>query len=410
MAKKDSAISGFDSLSDILIPAKDRTMPTEVDTEPTVTQEEIERQMKEFDKPSKTKVKDAEPKGADKKPTKPVVVEDDDDEEEVEDELDEEDEDVDDVEDISADDVTSTLENKKDTNKKGKNVTEVDVEEEELVDAFSDIFAEELGWEYGEGEKPTDIKGLVKFMNDLVETASQPKYASDEIKELDDFVKNGGDVKNFLKSIYSDEIDVDKIDITKETNQKAVIRKNLRDKGFTEARIEKLVNRYEETGALEEEAEDSLIEIKENEEKGKKKLLETQKKEAERISKEQQSFVSNVEKTIKELDEVMGVPVTSKKKAELLAYIFKPEKDGMTKYQKDYNSNLKNLAVSAFLTMEGDNIPKAVQKKATTSAIKNLKLKIKSKGKSTTNTESDQDHNSKVAPLWEIMKGSGLYS
>lgn len=405
--KDDNKTGGFEGLEDMFLPKGNRSMNGPNDDENNlVTPEEIEKQMKSFDNKKDEPTKKV-PKTDDSKKSNKPVDEEIDDEEEEEDDTSSDDEDVDDVEDSSTDDTANNLEDKK-KNKKDAKVPEVDIEEEELVDAFADLFADELGWKFDDGEKPKDIKGIVKYMQDIIEANSEPRYASDEIKELDDFVKNGGNVKNFLKSVYSEDIDTDKIDITKEFNQKAVIRKNLRDKGYSEVRIEKLVNRYEETGSLEDEAADSLSEIKETEEKTKAKLLETQKKQADQQVKEQLNFVQSVEKTIKNSADIRGLALSDKDKTALLEYIFKPEKDGMTKYQKDYNSDIKHLVESAYFTMKRDTFVNQVQKKATTNAVKNLKLKIKSKGKSTSNTESDMDDNSrKIQSIWDIA-GSQL--
>jgi hypothetical protein len=86
-----------------------------------------------------------------------------------------------------------------------------------------------------------------------------------------------------------------------------------------------------------------------------------------------------------------------------MEYIFKPEKDGVTRYQREYQSDLKNLLESAYFTMKRDTFVKQIEKKATTNAVNNLKLKIRSKGKSTKNTESDMENTGgKVTSLWDI--------
>jgi hypothetical protein len=304
-------------------------------------------------------------------------------------------EDSEDIDESKNEDSTSSKEN---SNEDGE------VEESDLVDAFSDIFADELGWEFNEGEKPSSIKELVNYMQELIETNSQPKYASDEIRELDEFIKQGGNVKEYFSSLYSTEVDPDKVDITKETNQKTVIRENLRNRGYSEARIEKLVSRYEELGALEEEAQDSLEELKDFKEKTKKQLLEQTKKQHEESVRSQLTFVRNVESLIKDVKDIRGIPISEKDKRSLTEYIFKPTASGRTSYQEEYNSDLKNLIESAFFTMKKNTLVQQIERKASTDAVKNLKLKLKAKGKSTKNTESDMnDTNSgKVRQLWEI--------
>lgn len=397
-----NSFGGFDAVIDQFLPSNDGNNSIEDRNEPTVDPEDIKRQMEELDnvKDNTSDNNDSYDKSASKKkPTKSDV------------------EEIEEVEKKDDTDDDSTVTNKKkSTDSKSSNddtdlnntsdnesINTDDIEESDLVDAFSDIFADELGWEFNEEDKPKSVKELVEFMQEVIETNSQPKYASDEIKELDEYVKRGGDVKHFFSSVYSTDIDPDKIDITKESNQKAVIKENLRTKGYSESRIDKLISRYEETGSLEEEATDSLEEVKEYREKTKQTLLEQNKKQHEENVKEQLKFVQNVESIIKDSKDIRGISISEKDRKNLVEYIFKPKSNGLTAYQEDYNSNLQNLVESAYFTMKKDAFVQQIEKKASTDAVKNLKLKLKTKGKSTKNAVSDADTDSgKVSQLWEI--------
>lgn len=380
----NTTFGGFDALVGNFLSSDSEGKRIDQDNEPTVDPEDIKREMEALDNPSeeddKSKSKKSDPADSKKKPTKQVVEEQEDEEESSEEE--------------EVDDEPATS-----TNPDGD---EEEIEEVELVTAFADLFAEELGWEFGEDEKPKSAKDLVKYMQDIIEANSTPKYASDDIKELDEFVKNGGNLSDFYSKVYTPELNLDKIDLEKESNQKAVIAENLRHKGYSETRIEKLIARYEETGSLEDEAKDSYEEVKEFKEKTKKELLEQQKKQAEESMKEQLKFVQNVEEIIKGSSTIRGIDISEKDKKSLMEYIFKPEADGTTKYQKDYSSNLKNLVESAYFTMKKDTLVKQIEKKASTDAIKNLKLKLKTKGKATKNSVSEEQYDTKVAKLWEM--------
>jgi hypothetical protein len=323
-------------------------------------------------------------------------------------ELEGEEDEVEDVEDVPEDKKVVGKDQKKDvenTTKKDseEKVDEIDVEEKELVEAFSDLFAEELEWKFENGEKPSNIKDLVKYMQGIIETNSEPSYANDEIKELDEYVRDGGTIKDYYSKVYRSEIDVDNIDLTKVDNQKAVIRENLRNRGYSEPRIDKLISRYEENDALEEESSDSQSEVKEYREKSKKQLLDNQKKQQEDDLKGQLMFVQNVEKIIKDIDNIRGISIPDKEKKVLMEYIFKPGRDGMTAYQKDYNSNLKNLVESAYFTMKGDTLINNIQKRAASDAVKNLKTKLKAKDNSIKNTGSDMDDGGgQISHLWDL--------
>jgi hypothetical protein len=386
---KNKGFGGFDEMSDMFLPFNEAGSDTIVDPE------EIERQMAKLDdvdeiptdtdEPKKSEVKSPEKQS---KPTVKRV------------ETLEEDKDI---EEKVLEAIDNKLTKPSEETKLDEELVEVEYEEADLVDAFADIFVEELDWKFEEGEKPKSIKELVEYMQNVIEENSAPSYASDDIKALDEFVKNGGELSDFYKQVYTTEINIDTVDLTKESNQKIIIKESLRNKGYSEQRIEKLISRYEVSDSLEEEAQDSLEEVKEHREKVKTQLLETQKKQAAIELKQQQDFISSVQKIIDEAKDVRGFELSKKEKQELVDYIFKPDKDGMTRYQKEYNNDLRNLVESAFFTMKGKDFEQQMEKKATTEAIKKLKLKLKTKGKSTKNAESDQEEsNSKVPNLWDL--------
>jgi len=393
-----NTFGGFDAVLDQFLPSDGRVNSMEDRNEPTIDPEDIKRQMEELDnvKEDDDNKNDSDDKSTanKKKSTKSDIEE----TEEFDDSK------IDKKKSATADSNKNNIKDSdSDNNSNDEPINTDDIEESDLVDAFSDIFADELGWEFSDEDKPKSVKELVEFMQEVIETNSQPKYASDEIKDLDEYVKQGGDVKHFFSQVYSTDIDPDKIDITKESNQKAVIKDNLRSKGYSETRIDKLISRYEETGALEEEAADSLEEVKEYREKTKQTLLEQNKKQYEENVKEQLKFVKNVESIIKDSKDIRGISISEKDRKNLVEYIFKPKSNGLTSYQEDYNSNLQNLVESAYFTMKKDALVQQIEKKASTDAVKNLKLKLKTKGKSTKNAVSDADTDSgKVSQLWEI--------
>lgn len=378
MADGTKTFGGFESLSDTFL-RSDVSESTESFTDP----EDIKRNMESLD----DKVESKQSPAKNTKPTTEEVDDEDNSEEETEEGVDNEEEgEVDEID--------------ENTEKQGVE----DYDEETIVDAFSDLFAAELDWKFEDDKKPKNIKDLVNYMKDIIEENSQPVYSNDQVKELDEFVKNGGDIKDFISKVYTPGLDLSKLDLTKEDHQKTIIKENLRNRGYSDTRIEKLISRYEEADSLEEEAEESMEEVKEYVEKSKQTLLETQKKQQADTIKQQQAFVQNVEKTIKDTNEIQGFTLNEKEKKKLLDDIFKIGSDGLTNYQREYNKNQeKSLVESAFYHMNKDKIKKQFQTQATTDATKQLKLKLKSKGQSTKNTASEIEKDSKkVSKLWDI--------
>lgn len=273
-----------------------------------------------------------------------------------------------------------------------------DNNEENVVTNFFDAMAEKLNWEFEEDEdKPKSVDELINYFQNVIEENSKPEYSSEEVEALDNFVKQGGDLKKYLT--IDAELDLDDIDIEDETNQKLVVKQLLKEKGFSTKKIDKLVSRYEEAGLLEDEAQDALEDLKEIKEEKKKQLLEDQKKDYREQIQRQQQFYDNVVSEIKGLKNIRGITVPEKDKKVLIDYILKPDTDGKTKYQKDYaKGGVKNLIESAYFTMNADKLIEAAKREGNNSAIDKFRRSLKSSSITTKSrkqaTGSDDD------PIW----------
>lgn len=283
---------------------------------------------------------------------------------------------------------------------KAKESEEEEEEEEEpsnettMVTGFFDSLSEKLGWEdVSEEEKPKTVEDLIDYFNDVIEENSTPQYASEEIEQLDKFVKNGGNIRDYF--VIDAEVDLDNIDLDEENNQKLVLREFLKEKGFNNAQIEKKLNKYEDAGILEDESQDAIEALKEIRENKKQQLLKDQEKSAQDAQKRQREYFDTVVNEIKGLDSIRGVKIPEKDKQVLLEYIFKPTSDGMTKFQKDWSKSVKNLIESAYFTMKGDAFIKAAETKGSNAAINRFKdslnktgISKKTKKQDNTSTES----------------------
>lgn len=259
-----------------------------------------------------------------------------------------------------------------DDNNPSDNHDTEDTNESTVVGGFFDALAEKLGWEATEEDKPQTAEELVEYFYDVIEENSKPQYASEEIERLDEFVKNGGNIRDYFT--IDAEVDLDNISIEdSEDNQKTVIREYLREKGLSTKQIDKKISRYEDAGMLEDEAEDALEALREIKEQRKEQLLANQQRAAVEAKKRQQDFFNNVVAEIKGMNSIHGVSIPEKDKKALLDYIFKPDADGQTKYQKDYAKSLKNLITSAYFTMKGDTLLSTAQKQGKNDAIKQFK-------------------------------------
>ena len=344
-----NALNGFQTILDSLVPNANENIDLDGVGE-SLTDEELD-ELKGKNKDSKD---EPDTKEEPKKQTKKVK----------------EDKEEDDTDDD--DDVSGSRSDDTDTDD-GSNTDTDTYSEQDAVTAFFDTLSDKLGWDDVEAdEKPKTAEELVEYFKEVIEDNSKPDYASEEVEKLDTFVRNGGNLKDYLQ--IDVELDLDNIKIEDdELMQKQVVRMLLKEKGFNSAQIEKKINKYVDAGLLEDEAEDAIEDLKEIREEKKKELLENQQKQAKKLQAQQQQFFDNVLNEIKSMDSIYGISIPEKDKKALLEYIFKPNSKGITKYQEDYSKSLKNLVTSAYFTMKGDSIITIAKKEGKKDAIDTFK-------------------------------------
>lgn len=280
---------------------------------------------------------------------------------------------------------------------KEKTTTSIDdsfeIEDEALVaKGLYEEIAKKLGIDSDEEFDPTNLDDLVTKLYDIVEENSIPEYANDEVRRIDEYVKNGGDINEYINSIAK--FDVSKIDIENEANQKLVIRKLLEHQGYSKEQITKKIDKYDMAGILEDEASDAKEELVGIKDKEQNKLLASQKTANDNAKEAQQKQFDSVVSTIKELNEINGVAVSSKEKRELVKYLFEPTKSGLTQWQED-GKDIKNIVNTAFIMKNGSSLIDSAKKKGKSEAFSKIKegLRKPKAGNSKTNGLSNGSSN-----------------
>jgi len=252
--------------------------------------------------------------------------------------------------------------------------------EPELASVVQEKLFESFGWEIEEGEQFNSIDDISKFIQKTIDDNSIPVYASEEVKAMDEYVRNGGELSKYFDSVHKG-VQVDNFDIDNVKDQKEVVKENLKLKGYTEERITRALERYEDAGTLKEEAEDALDLVIEYKNKISERLLEEQRNEQAAIRERQQKYLEDVENEIEGLSDIRGIAISKAEKKQLMDYMFKPTSNGRSQYQNDYEKSQKNLIESAYFTMKGDKLVQKVTKKANSEAAQKLRDKLASKGK-----------------------------
>lgn len=258
--------------------------------------------------------------------------------------------------------------------------------ESEQISNFFDVLADGFGWnanEIPDDQKPKDVKGLVDYLQDVIDYNSKPRYANDEIAKLDQFVHQGGNLQDYFR--VDNELNLDNIDLEDETNQKAVVKQLLKEKGFNDSQIDKKLQKYEEVGILEDEAQDAIDDLREINELKKQQLLEQQQQQYAIAMQQQQQFYNSVVNGISQLSDIRGIAIPEADKRDLLNYIFVPDANGVTQYQKDYQKNIvQSLIESAYFTKHADKLLNSAKRIGSNAAIDRFKRSLRP----TVNTKS----------------------
>ena len=386
-----NTLNGFEAILDGLVPNVGTNKNNDIDNDlnDIVSEELTDEELKALRNPKK-----------DKKVEKEEIEEED------------ETEDVDDVEEQEEPVETKPKKSKKksepkveennDTEEVEDNDTSDDNKSEEVIVNFFDSLSEQLGWDdVDDEEKPKTAEELIEYFRDVIEENSVPNYASEEVEKLDEFVRNGGNLKDYF-SIDAD-LDLDNIEVEdNEINQKLIVKEFLKEKGFSTKQIEKKITKYEDAGILEDEATDALEALRDIKAERKEKLLEQQQKQAREAEKQQQEFFQNVVSEIKGMNSIYGIDIPEKDKRALLEYIFKPDANGVTKYQKDYAKSLKNLITSAYFTMKGDSLITIAKQKGRKDALDNFKNSLRGNGVSK-KSKKQIINNDSTSTIWDTF-------
>lgn len=294
------------------------------------------------------------------------------------------------------DDVSDNLDDEPDDNTNNDDNIQDIPEEAEQVGAFFDAFAEALNWQVDEEERPTTVQGIIDYMTNVVNENSVPKYADERIQKLDEYVRNGGSFDDFYNGM-SQEIQYDSINMEDETNQKTIVREYLKYQGYTDSQISTKIERYEDADMLEDEANDAIERMKEIHQAKLQEQEEEQRRLFEQHQEQTKKFVTDLNNTVSNLSNIRGINIPKEDRKKLYDYITKVDENGLTQYQKDFNSNLvNNLVESAYFTMKGDALINGAKDKGRTDAATKLRNVLRHSTKNRSSQGLDDNKRSAI--------------
>lgn len=251
--------------------------------------------------------------------------------------------------------------------------------EGDLVNLVVDQLVDQIGLDLEDDSKPQSVEELVEVLTTALSEEVEPEYSSDEVKQIDEYVKNGGKLEDLFQ-VKAETKSIESLDPESETDQKVILREALKVRGYSDSKIERAIGRYEDAGVLADEAEDAYDFLKDYTKKEEQKLLEQQRKYKETMEQRQQEFISNVQEVVESIDSVAKMPVKLSKneRKEIFDYIFKVDADGQTQFQKEFGP--KELVETAVLRKFGDKLMLKAKSKGEKDAYKQFHQRLKSAG------------------------------
>jgi hypothetical protein len=206
-------------------------------------------------------------------------------------------------------------------------------DEPEAFKVFGNILAENgiLSEELLEGFDGT-AEGLMGLMQKQIDSQIEDYKASlpDEVKSLIDNYEEGVPFDQLIQT-KSAKIAYSNIEDSRleedENLQKYILKDYLLATGMKEAKVNKMIEKFEDSGELFDEAKDALGELKEMYGRHEEQLKEQAKKVRLEAEKEVKETLKLIEETVKAKTEIIpGVKLNDRSKRDLLEVLTKPVK------------------------------------------------------------------------------------
>lgn len=279
---------------------------------------------------------------------------------------------------------TKKLEEEKDKPELDTEGNPIVVEEEEASSLYAEI--DELTGFPVEGEFEDTTEGLAKRTLAVAEKVLEQEFGNffeqhPDIAEYLRYKELGGNIETYLETIYP-KLDYSKLEITEEdiNTQKTIVAQGLRKQGYPENKISEKIKRYENSGVLLQEANDTK-ETLVNDQKAEKESIIERQAYLNNLEVEKQNKIANdIEDSIINNTTFAGIVIPESDKKKFYDHITKPvTKEGYTQYYMDtQNDTIEDRLALLYLRYKNFNLSDVVERKAKTMEAKKVSALIKS--------------------------------
>jgi len=286
--------------------------------------------------------------------------------------------------DVKDEDVESKTEDQEEPVSEATEEVEAEEEDQNAFRVFAEMQREKGLIDYNDEEFEENDEWLLDKVSETVNSKVEEYKESmpEEIKYLLDNYEAGVPLSNLL-DMQSQEQAYESITVEaleKNSNlQKSVVKDLLLKSGWSEERVNKKIQRYEDTGVLFEEAEEALSSLVEVQKQQKEHYVEQQKQEQQQRIQAHEQWLTDLKDHIGKKEEIIpGFNLNPKDKDALYKGITKLDKQGkneiMRLREKDPEFDLKIAYLATVLKWDFS----AFERQSTTKSTRKLADVIKS--------------------------------
>ncbi len=235
------------------------------------------------------------------------------------------------------------------------------------------------------------IEDKVKEFKEELNSLVIDKTLNVTLGDLAEFIKNGGDPKEFFN--FTEQVIYEEIPLDDEDNQVNLIIDKFKLDGLEDEEIDELIEEYKISGSLAKQARIAQKVLAKHQKEEFENIKKAQEQERIKLEEEEKENSEKFKQRILSTSTIGGIEVSEKERSKFHEYLTKPVKKGkngeyLTQYEIDTDEN-KRLEM-AYVAFKGGI--SSIEKSTKSKVAKDLKLTL-SKHKDTLlskNSQSDQ--------------------
>lgn len=251
--------------------------------------------------------------------------------------------------------------------------------EPEAASMFATLGAK-LGYEV-EGDFSEDYDGLAEYTTAVGQQIANEQLEKifatmPDVKEYFEYRANNGDPLKYFEAQQA-EVDYNGVDIENLAIQKRVIIDGMRQQGFGDEDITRMVESYEDAGILKDNASIYLQQLQRTQGQRKQQLLAQQEQEAAQQRQEAEAYWNGVQETIN-AGNLKGMAIPQRQRGKFYEWMTTPvNEQGYTQRDIDRNNIDQETALAVeYLLFQGFDLKKLASNAAATQKVSSLKSKL----------------------------------